>query len=93
VKVHPETRRKALYVGDKVKTIVGLTRSESEPILECLRNQASRPQFVYRHQWRKDDLVMWDNRCTNHYAVGDYDPSQIRHMADDCIGNTVRLCL
>ena len=36
---------------------------------------ASQPQFVHTHRWRERDLVMWDNRCTMHYAVGDYLPN------------------
>src|SRR5690349_7266628 len=41
---------------------------------------ASRPQFVYRHRWQKNDLLMWDNRCTNHIAVNDYDKAKVRHL-------------
>lgn len=81
VRRHPETGRKALYVGEqKVKQIVGMTIEESKPLIQFLCQHAGRPQFVYRHQWRKDDLIMWDNRCTNHIAVNDYDKTQIRHM-------------
>jgi taurine dioxygenase len=38
------------------------------------------PRFTYRHYWSVGDLVMWDNRCMVHLAVGDYDPAEIRHM-------------
>jgi len=80
VKVHPETRRKSLYIGEKVKQIAGMTAEESKPVLQFLCDHAARPQFCYRHQWRNDDLLVWDNRCTNHIAVGDYDRTKIRHM-------------
>jgi taurine dioxygenase len=80
VRVHPETGRKALYVGEKVKRIVGLTAEESQPLLSYLCGHATRHEFVYRHQWRKHDLVMWDNRCTMHLALGDFDETQLRHM-------------
>jgi taurine dioxygenase len=80
VRVHPETGRNALYVGEKVKQIVGMTQEESRPLLQFLCQHATSPQFVYRHQWRKNDLLMWDNRCMMHKAVGDYDLTQRRHM-------------
>lgn len=80
VRTHPETGRKALYVGEKVKQIVGLTPEESQPLLQHLCKHAANPHFVYRHQWRKHDLLMWDNRCMMHKAVGDYDLTQRRHM-------------
>jgi len=81
VKVHPETGRKSLYIGDKVMLFVGMTAEESRPLIDFLCNHARRPQFLYRHQWQKDDLLMWDNRCTNHNALGNYDRrNQPRHM-------------
>jgi len=80
VRVHPETGRKALYVGDKVKKIVGMTNEESKPILEYLCRHATRYEFLYRHQWRRNDLLVWDNRCTMHIALGDFDETQRRHM-------------
>jgi taurine dioxygenase len=80
VRVHPETGRKALYVGEKVKSIVGFTAEESQPILDYLCRHATQPEFVYRHQWRRDDIVMWDNRCTMHIALADFDERELRHM-------------
>lgn len=80
VRVHPETGRKALYIGEKVKCFVGMTEDESRPIIEYLVRHATRPQFVYRHQWQPDDIVIWDNRCTMHQALGDYDDRYLRHL-------------
>jgi taurine dioxygenase len=78
--VHPETGRKALYIGEKVKCLEGLTPEESQPIIDYLVRHATRPQFVYRHRWHTDDLLIWDNRCTCHLALGDYDPARRRHL-------------
>jgi taurine dioxygenase len=80
VRVHPETGRKALYVSERIQHIVGMSAEESKPLIQFLCNHATRPQFVYRHQWRKNDLLMWDNRCLSHIALGDYDRTQVRHM-------------
>ena len=80
VRVHPETGRKALYVSEQVRLFVGMTSEESKPLLQYLTRHAVRPQNVYRHQWRKDDLLMWDNRCMLHIALADYDRTKVRHM-------------
>ncbi|MEO5691796.1 MAG: TauD/TfdA family dioxygenase [Usitatibacter sp.] len=74
VRVHPETGRKALYVSEMTTTgIVGLTDEEAEPILEFLYGHCVRPEFVYRHKWQVHDVLAWDNRCTMHLALSDYD--------------------
>lgn len=88
VRVHPETGRKTLYLGEKVKQFAGLTPEESAPLLGFLNKHAVKPEFVYRHQWRQHDIVMWDNRCTMHLALGDFDMNQIRHMERTTIKGT-----
>jgi taurine dioxygenase len=80
VRVHPETGRKALYIGEKVKRFDGMTEEESRPLVEYLVRHATRPEFVYRQQWRKDDLLAWDNRCVMHQALGDFDERELRHL-------------
>jgi taurine dioxygenase len=80
VRVHPETGRKALYLGDKVKRFDGFTEEESKPLIDYLNRHATRFEFIYRHQWRANDIVAWDNRCTMHLALGDFDETQRRHM-------------
>ena len=50
----------------------GMTRDESEPLIRFLYTHGQRPDFGYRHVWLAGDVVMWDNRCTMHYAVHDY---------------------
>ncbi len=80
VRVHPETGRKALYLGEKVKRFDGMTEEESKPLIDYLNKHATRFEFIYRHQWRKNDIVVWDNRCTMHLALGDFDETQRRHM-------------
>ena len=79
VRVHDETGRKALYVSVAVTTeIVGMAQEESDAILNFLFAHQTQPQFTYRHAWKPDDMVMWDNRCTLHMAVADNDHQQPR---------------
>ena len=80
VRLHPESGRKALYVNERVRNFLGLSEAESKPIVKFLCEHSVQPRFTYRHYWSVGDLVMWDNRCTVHLAVGDYDPAEIRHM-------------
>ena len=82
VRTHPETGRKAIGVGriESVPHIEGMTPAESRPLLQFLYEHASRPEFVYRHRWRPGDVVVWDNRCTMHYAIHDYgDEERLMH--------------
>jgi taurine dioxygenase len=80
VRVHPETGRRALYIGEKVKRFDGMTEEESRPLIEYLVRHATKPEFVYRHQWRPNDILVWDNRCMMHQALGDFDETQLRHL-------------
>jgi taurine dioxygenase len=81
VRIHPETGRKALYVSEGTTThIAGMTREESLPILQWLYTHSVRPEFTYRHQWRRGDLIMWDNRSAMHQALRDRVPGTCRHM-------------
>ncbi len=73
VQIHPETGKKSLFIGNKVKQIVGMNHEESRLIIDYLNHHMARTQFCYRHAWKTHDVLVWDNRCTNHVAVGDYD--------------------
>ena len=81
VRTHPETRRKALYLNpNRMESIVGLGRAESDALLDALIAHAIQPQYQYRHVWRQGDVVIWDNRCTMHKANADYPPDARREM-------------
>ena len=82
IRTHPETGRKALYVSPGFSLhFDGMTDEESRPLLEFLYQHAIDPRFIYRHKWRANDIVFWDNRSLMHYAVQDYDHAvDRRHM-------------
>jgi taurine dioxygenase len=80
VRTHPETGRKALYLGRRAHArIDGLPQTESEEILDALWRHATDARFTWHHQWRAGDLVMWDNRCTLHRR-DPFDDTQRRVM-------------
>ena len=60
----------ALYIGEHATHVVGWPPAEGEAFLNELNDFATQPQFIYTHQWRAGDLVIWDNRCTLHRAAG-----------------------
>jgi taurine dioxygenase len=82
IRTHPETGRKSLFLSPGFTTrVIGMTDTESVAILDFLEAHASRPEFVYRHAWKPNDVVFWDNRSLMHYAIGDYDyETDRRHM-------------
>lgn len=67
IRTHPETGRKALYVNRLMtEELVGLPRAENDDLLQRLYRHAEDSTHVYEHIWQANDLVMWDNRCTQH---------------------------
>jgi alpha-ketoglutarate-dependent taurine dioxygenase len=77
VRRHGETGRAALFVNPVYTTrFADMTAEESEPLLGYLEAHATRPEFTCRVSWAPGTLVLWDNRCTQHLAVNDYDGSR-----------------
>ena len=74
VRVHPETGREGLFIN-WVYTIGidGLPTAEGEALLQRLLQHCVREEFIYRHRWAPNMLVLWDNRCLQHQATGGYD--------------------
>ena len=80
IRTHPETGAKALYVNRLMtEEILDMPPAESAAVLDTLFAAVERPEFVYEHVWREGDLVIWDNRCTQH-ARRDFPADQTRLM-------------
>ena len=79
VRTHPETGRKALYIGGHVQHFEGMTDEESQPLIDYFMKHSIRPEFTCRVRWETGSLTFWDNRCTQHFAVNDY-PAETRIM-------------
>jgi alpha-ketoglutarate-dependent taurine dioxygenase len=80
VRTHPNTGRKILYVGMHTSHIEGMPENESRALLDSLASHTTKPEFVYTHNWRPGDLVMWDNRCLLHRADANYDMDKHRRI-------------
>ena len=80
VRTHPVTGRKSLFLSSHAGGIVGWPMPDARAYLRDLMEQATRPEFVYAHQWRLQDLVIWDNRQTMHRVRRYDDAHEIRDM-------------
>lgn len=80
VQTHPRSKRKSLYLASHASHIVGMPVDEGRALLKELVEFATQPRFVYRHQWRVGDLLLWDNRCTMHRATPFDDFSERRDL-------------
>jgi taurine dioxygenase len=76
---HPVTGRQLLFVNRSfTQHIVGMLKAESDRLLEYLFSHIETPNIQVRFRWRKGSVAMWDNRCTQHFAVADYLPNYRR---------------
>ena len=79
VTVHPETGERVLFVNEYFTTrIIGLSKQESDALLDLLFTQIKRPEYQLRVRWEKHMIVFWDERATQHYAIADY--TEMRHL-------------
>lgn len=73
VRVHPLTGERGLFLGSWAQRIIGLPPNESADILRTLQSYVTRPENILRWHWSQHQLVLFDNRITQHYAVDNYD--------------------
>ena len=73
IRIHPKTLKPSIFVNPGFTShILNLSNIESNNILKLLYEYAFQPEFILRHKWEKNDIVIWDNMCTAHYAINDY---------------------
>ncbi|MGJ3508256.1 TauD/TfdA dioxygenase family protein [Enemella sp. A6] len=82
VRIHPVTGRKALFVNKTFTTrLEGVTDRENEYLLSLLTDHVRSPDYQVRFTWSPGAIAVWDNRCTQHYAVADYSGRRRMHRA------------
>jgi taurine dioxygenase len=90
IRTHEETGRKAVYVNRLMTVgLDGMTDEEAEPILNAVFDHAEKKEFVYAHQWRVGDLLLWDNRCSSH-AREDFPATERRLMLRTTVTGSVK---
>ena len=80
IRTHPETGKKCIYVNEAFTShIKGLNQNESDSILNFLYKHLHNPDFQCRFIWEENSIAFWDNRVTQHFAVGDYTSRRTMH--------------
>ena len=80
IRVHPETGQKTLYVNEHfTRRIVEMNASESEMLLSYLTRWVQNPRFTVRYGWTEGTIGIWDNRCTQHMVLNDFEGERIIH--------------
>ncbi|MGH6718560.1 MAG: taurine dioxygenase [Alphaproteobacteria bacterium] len=88
VRSHPVTGRPVLFVNRSFTlSIRGLSQIESDELLALLLRHAEQPNFQVRFTWHPRSLAIWDNRCTQHFAVADFGPAHRKMHRVTVIGD------
>jgi len=89
VRVHPDSGRKSLFMGEHASHFDGRPIQEGRAALSELEHHATAERFVYRHRWRQGDMLMWDNRCLLHRADPNFDAARYpRVLHRTCLRGT-----
>jgi alpha-ketoglutarate-dependent taurine dioxygenase len=83
VRTHPDTGRKAIFLGDHAEWIDGMDYDEGRALIEDLNATITPPARVYTHHWSPRECIVWDNRCTLHRATG-FDEAQHKRVMRRC---------
>jgi taurine dioxygenase len=78
VRVHPDTGRRSLFVNEHfTRRIVELSDAESALLLGHLTRWIQQPRFTVRYRWSAGAIAMWDNRCTQHHVLNDFEGERV----------------
>lgn len=78
VRLHPETKKRALYVNEHfTRRLVELNATESKALLAHLTEWVKNPRFTVRYRWTAGTIAFWDNRCTQHFVLNDFEGERI----------------
>lgn len=83
VRTHPDTGRRAAFLGDHAETIADLEYNEGRALVDRINQLIVRPELIYEHRWQHHDLVLWDNRCLLHRAT-EYDTATEARVVRRC---------
>jgi taurine dioxygenase len=83
VRTHPETGRKAIFLGDHAESIEGMDYEEGRDLIEQLNVMITPVARIYSHTWAPRQCMVWDNRCTLHRATG-FDESRLKRVMRRC---------
>jgi len=76
VRVHPQTGERSLLLGHFVSEFPALKPAEFQAVFQLLQSRITRLENTFRWNWTPGDLVIWDNRATQHYGIADFGNQQ-----------------
>jgi taurine dioxygenase len=89
-RTHEDTKRKAIYVNRLMTVkVLDIPEDESDRLLNAVFSHSEKREFVYEHEWRLGDLLLWDNRCSTH-ARTDFPSTERRLMLRTTVKGNVR---
>jgi taurine dioxygenase len=80
VRTHPQSGRKAIFLGDHAESIEGMDYAQGRALIETLNEMITQSERVYTHRWAPRQCLVWDNRCTLHRATGFDEANEVRVM-------------
>jgi alpha-ketoglutarate-dependent taurine dioxygenase len=83
VRTHPDTGRKAIFLGDHAESIDGMDYDQGRALIEEINMMITPHARVYSHQWTPRQCMVWDNRCTLHRATG-FDEARLKRVMRRC---------
>jgi taurine dioxygenase len=83
VRTHPDTGRKAIFLGDHAERIEGMDYEQGRALIEELNWMITPQARIYTHTWRPHQCMVWDNRCTLHRATA-FDEARDRRVMRRC---------
>jgi taurine dioxygenase len=86
VRTHPETERKAIFLGDHAQEIEGMDYEEGRALIEEINALITPRDRVYTHKWNPRECMVWDNRSTLHRATG-FDEARLKRVMRRCTIN------
>ena len=86
VRTHPDTGRKAIFLGDHAEWIEGMDYAEGRALIEELNAMITPQSRVYTHRWTPRQCIVWDNRCTLHRATP-FDEARLKRVMRRCTIN------
>ncbi len=87
IKINPKNKKRALYFGSHTVHIKDMQPNESVNLLNYLNEFATEDRFIYSHKWKKNDLLIWDNRAIIHRGKN-YNPKQARYLVRTTVEDT-----
>lgn len=84
---NPVTGADALYIASHAFAVDGMDPAKGEKLIDDLIEWVTQPQYVYSHQWRVGDVLIWDQRAVLHRGTA-WNHNEPRVLSSICVSAT-----